>query len=147
MPEDDLSNLRRRIDAARGGDGSQNAPPPQSPASLALRYGGPVTALEGHASDLAYLKAIQQGGDLTALLCERGVGYVAAIQTREPSTSRFRLPVFDPAKTSFEGPTIELDRRDHAARIERDGAVLSVWRLGACWRNGYAAQDHRGAAL
>ena len=39
-PEDDLSNLRRRIDAARGGDGSQNAPPPQSPASLALRYGG-----------------------------------------------------------------------------------------------------------
>jgi len=39
-PEDDLSNLRRRIDAARGEDSSQNASPPQSPASLALRYGG-----------------------------------------------------------------------------------------------------------
>lgn len=39
-PEDDLSNLRRRIDAARGGAGSQNDPPPDSPASLALRYGG-----------------------------------------------------------------------------------------------------------
>lgn len=39
-PEDALSDLRRRVDAARGTGGSQNAPPQQSPASLALRYGG-----------------------------------------------------------------------------------------------------------
>jgi len=38
-PEDDLSNLRRRIDAARGEDGSQNAPP-QNAAGLAMRIGG-----------------------------------------------------------------------------------------------------------
>ena len=38
-PEDDLSNLRRRVDAARG-EGSSNASPPQSPASLGMRFGG-----------------------------------------------------------------------------------------------------------
>lgn len=38
-PEDALSDLRRRVNAARG-DGPSNDPPPQSPASLALRYGG-----------------------------------------------------------------------------------------------------------
>lgn len=38
-PEDALSNLRRRLEAARGRDGAEGARP-QSPASLALRYGG-----------------------------------------------------------------------------------------------------------
>lgn len=38
-PEDALSNLRRRVDAARG-EGSSNSTPPESPASLALRFGG-----------------------------------------------------------------------------------------------------------
>lgn len=38
-PEDALSDLQRRVNAARG-EGSRNSPPPQSPASLALRYGG-----------------------------------------------------------------------------------------------------------
>jgi ATP synthase protein I len=38
-PEDALSDLRRRVSAARS-DGAAHAPPPQSPASLALRYGG-----------------------------------------------------------------------------------------------------------
>jgi ATP synthase protein I len=37
-PEDALSDLRRRVDAARG-QGGQDAPA-QSPASLALRFGG-----------------------------------------------------------------------------------------------------------
>ncbi len=38
-PEDALSNLRRRVDAARG-QGSSKSTPPESPASLALRFGG-----------------------------------------------------------------------------------------------------------
>ena len=38
-PEDALSDLRRRVNAARG-EGASDAPPPQSPASLAMRYGG-----------------------------------------------------------------------------------------------------------
>jgi ATP synthase protein I len=36
-PEDDLSNLRRRVNAARG---QGSSPPPVSPASLSLRIGG-----------------------------------------------------------------------------------------------------------
>jgi ATP synthase protein I len=54
-PEDDLRNLRRRIDAARG-DGPSTSPP-QSPASLALRFGGEfgaaiiVGALLGYGAD------------------------------------------------------------------------------------------------
>ncbi len=38
-PEDALRDLRRRVDAARG-MGASNSPPSQSPASLALRFGG-----------------------------------------------------------------------------------------------------------
>ncbi|MBY0563409.1 MAG: AtpZ/AtpI family protein [Hyphomonadaceae bacterium] len=38
-PEDALDNLRRRVAEARG-DGASVSPPPQSPASLALRFGG-----------------------------------------------------------------------------------------------------------
>lgn len=55
-PEDALSDLRRRVAEARG-EGPQNAQPPQSPASLALRYGGEfgaaviVGALLGYGAD------------------------------------------------------------------------------------------------
>ncbi|MBL8546667.1 MAG: AtpZ/AtpI family protein [Hyphomonadaceae bacterium] len=38
-PEDDLSSLRRRVDAARGTDASKSQPAP-SAASLSLRIGG-----------------------------------------------------------------------------------------------------------
>ncbi|HVZ99041.1 MAG TPA: AtpZ/AtpI family protein [Caulobacterales bacterium] len=38
-PEDALDDLRRRVDAARGESGS-TSPTPDSPASLALRFGG-----------------------------------------------------------------------------------------------------------
>ncbi len=38
-PEDALDNLRRRVDAARG-ESSSTSPTPDSPASLALRFGG-----------------------------------------------------------------------------------------------------------
>ncbi|MES1199534.1 MAG: AtpZ/AtpI family protein [Pseudomonadota bacterium] len=38
-PEDALNSLRRRVDAARG-ESASNSPPPDSPASLALRFGG-----------------------------------------------------------------------------------------------------------
>jgi ATP synthase protein I len=38
-PEDALSDLRRRVAEARG-EGASNAPPSQSAAGLALRFGG-----------------------------------------------------------------------------------------------------------
>jgi len=54
-PEDALSDLRRRVDAARGE--SSRPAPQQSPASLALRFGGEfgaaiiVGALLGYGAD------------------------------------------------------------------------------------------------
>ncbi len=55
-PEDALAKLRRRVAMARG-DGASNSPPAQSPASLALRFGGEfgaaiiVGALLGYGAD------------------------------------------------------------------------------------------------
>jgi ATP synthase protein I len=39
-PRDDLSDLRRRLDVRRKQEASKNASPPDSAASLALRFGG-----------------------------------------------------------------------------------------------------------
>jgi ATP synthase protein I len=55
-PEDALRDLRRRVAQARG-EGASTTPPPQSPASLALRFGGEfgaaiiVGALLGYGAD------------------------------------------------------------------------------------------------
>jgi ATP synthase protein I len=55
-PEDALRDLRRRVAQARG-EGVSTTPPPQSPASLALRFGGEfgaaiiVGALLGYGAD------------------------------------------------------------------------------------------------
>lgn len=55
-PEDALSDLRRRVDAARG-EGASKSGPPRSAASLALRFGGEfgaaiiVGALLGYGAD------------------------------------------------------------------------------------------------
>jgi ATP synthase protein I len=77
-PEDDLSNLRRRVDAARG-EGSSNASPPQSPASLGMRFGGEfgaaiiVGALLGYGAD--YFLHTAPWGLVTGL----GLGFVAGV--------------------------------------------------------------------
>ncbi len=55
-PEDALTELRRRVAKARG-DSASTSPPAQSPASLALRFGGEfgaailVGALLGYGAD------------------------------------------------------------------------------------------------
>jgi ATP synthase protein I len=77
-PEDALSDLRRRVDAARG-SGLQNASPPQSPASLALRFGGEfgaaviVGALLGYGADY-FLHTTPWG-----LVIGMGLGFVAGV--------------------------------------------------------------------
>ena len=56
-PEDALNTLRRRVAEARG-ESAPAAPPPQSPASLAMRFGGEfgaaiiVGALLGYGADV-----------------------------------------------------------------------------------------------
>ncbi len=114
---------------------------------LAVSYAGPVSGLEGQASDLAYLKILEAGGDITPLLCARGVRYFAALQPDMGRYGRAKLAVLDPAKTTHAGPTVDIDSRDEVAHLTAPRAQargLYVWRLGACWRNGYAAlPDHR----
>lgn len=77
-PEDALSDLRRRLDAARG-EGPQNSPPPQSPATLALRFGGEfgaaiiVGALLGYGADY-FLHS-----DPWGLIVGLGLGFAAGV--------------------------------------------------------------------
>lgn len=77
-PEDALSNLRRRVDAARGESASKNAPS-DSPASLALRFGGEfgaaiiVGALLGYGADY-FLHSSPWG-----LVIGFGLGFVAGV--------------------------------------------------------------------
>ena len=77
-PEDALSDLRRRVDAARG-EGSSRSSRPDSPASLALRFGGEfgaaiiVGALLGYGADY-FLHSSPWG-----LVIGFGLGFVAGI--------------------------------------------------------------------
>ena len=77
-PEDALSDLRRRVDAARG-NGPQNSAPPQSPAALALRFGGEfgaaiiVGGLLGYGAD-TFLNSQPWG-----LIIGVGLGFVAGV--------------------------------------------------------------------
>lgn len=77
-PEDALSDLRRRVDAARGQGGSRSSRP-DSPASLALRFGGEfgaaiiVGALLGYGAD--YLLHTSPWG----LVIGFGLGFAAGV--------------------------------------------------------------------
>lgn len=77
-PEDALSDLRRRVAAARG-EGSSTSRPPQSPASLALRFGGEfgaaiiVGALLGYGADY-FLHSSPWG-----LVIGFGLGFAAGV--------------------------------------------------------------------
>lgn len=77
-PEDALRDLRRRVDAARG-EGASASAPPQSAASLALRFGGEfgaaiiVGALLGYGAD--YLLHSNPWGLVIGL----GLGFVTGV--------------------------------------------------------------------
>jgi ATP synthase protein I len=77
-PEDDLSNLRRRVDAARG-EGASKSQPETSPASLSLRIGGEfgaaiiVGALLGYGADF-FLHSSPWG-----LVIGFGLGFVTGV--------------------------------------------------------------------
>jgi ATP synthase protein I len=77
-PEDALSDLRRRVAKARG-DGASTSPHAQSPASLALRFGGEfgaaiiVGALLGYGAD-TFLQTSPWG-----LVVGFGLGFIAGL--------------------------------------------------------------------
>jgi ATP synthase protein I len=78
-PEDRLSNLRRRVDAARERDRASSSRPADSPASLALRFGGEfgaailVGALLGYGADI-FLHSAPWG-----LVIGLAVGFVTGV--------------------------------------------------------------------
>lgn len=77
-PEDALSDLRRRVDAVRG-TGDQNSPPPQSPAALALRYGGEFGAAIIVGGLLGYGADYFLGSQPIGLLIGVGLGFAAGV--------------------------------------------------------------------
>lgn len=74
-----MSNLRRRVDAARERDRASSSRPPDSPASLALRFGGEfgaailVGALLGYGADI-FLHTAPWG-----LVIGLGAGFAAGV--------------------------------------------------------------------
>lgn len=83
-PEDALNDLRRRVAVARG-EGASNAPPPQSPASLAFRFGGEfgaaiiVGALLGYGAD--YFLHTSPVGLVIGLVVGFATGVVNVVRT------------------------------------------------------------------
>lgn len=107
--------------------------------ALAAASGQSVIALEGVAGDRAYLTRLVEAEDLTPMLCGRNVKFVAAYLPELATYGRHAIDVLDPSRSRAKGATVEIDYRDQVAKIPTaDGRQLYVWRLGACWRNGYA---------
>lgn len=85
-PEDALSDLRRRVSAARG-EGASKTAPPQSPASLALRFGGEfgaaiiVGALLGYGAD--YFLHTSPWGLVIGLVLGFVAGVVNVVRTAQ----------------------------------------------------------------
>ena len=99
--------------------------------------------LEGLVNDREYLQAVKAGGDVTPLLCRRGVRFVAAYRPELGDYRLHRMPVMRPTLTQSPGAYLDLDRGDELARL-RDRSVLDLrgvdeaddtlmlWRLSRC---------------
>ena len=85
-PEDALEDLRRRVAAARK-DSASPTPPPQSPASLALRFGGEfgaaviVGALLGYGAD--HFLSTAPWGMLIGLMLGFAAGVVNVVRVAQ----------------------------------------------------------------
>ncbi|MFT3727294.1 MAG: AtpZ/AtpI family protein [Terricaulis sp.] len=76
-PEDDLSNLRRRVAQARGSDSTSR--PADSAASLALRFGGEFGAAVIVGALLGYGIGMLLHAESAGLLVGVGLGFVAGV--------------------------------------------------------------------
>jgi len=77
-PEDDLSNLRRRVAKARG-EADSTSRPPDSAASLALRFGGEFGAAVIVGALLGYGIGYLLHGESWGLLIGVGFGFAAGV--------------------------------------------------------------------
>ena len=85
--------------------------------SFAMEYTGSVVQLEGLVNDKAYLKMLTQGGDARALLCGRGVRFVAAYEPDLGAYQHFRFAVLRPALTQFNAPSLDVWRSDEVGKV------------------------------
>jgi hypothetical protein len=117
--------------------------------SFAQKYAGPVTQLEGLVGDAEYLRALKRGGDVTPLLCARGVKFLVDYEVPLGTYDDHRVRVLRPRLTQAGGPTVRVHRRDELGHVQNlqlyDNArsgdegdnSLYIWRLGDC--------DHAGS--
>ncbi len=110
--------------------------------SFAAEYSGPVVQLEGLVNDVAYLRAVKAGDDVTDLLCRRGVKFLVDYEVDLGRYDRHRIVLLRPALTQFHGPTATVRRRDEVGEVtdtrlfdarnfttmEADN-TLYIWRL------------------
>ena len=111
--------------------------------SFAAAYPGSVVQLEGLVGDREYLAAVKAGGDVTPLLCRRGVRFVLAYRPELGDYRVHRMPVMRPVLTQSVRAYVDLDRADEIARLQDRNLLdlrgvdeaddtLILWRLGRC---------------
>lgn len=111
--------------------------------SFAHFYRGPVVQSEGLVNDKAFFEVLKSGGDVKALLCQRGVRYFVAYQTDHGPYEKVSVPLLRPWLTQFPAPALTFHKQDEVARvfdlsifdasIEDEGdSYLYVWRLSGC---------------
>ena len=111
--------------------------------SFAAAYPGPVVQLEGLVNDREYLEAVRAGGDVTPLLCRRGVRFVLAYRPVLGGYRVHRMPVMRPTLTQSPGAYVDLDSADELGRmqdrrvldlqgVDEADDTLMLWRLGRC---------------
>lgn len=106
--------------------------------SFAWAYPGPVVQLEGLVNDAAWLRLLKTRGDARAMLCARGVRYMAAYQPPLGRYDRLVVPVMRPALTQYPAPGVEVHAADELAAVgdpalyasvEDGDDTLHLWRL------------------
>ncbi len=113
--------------------------------AFAAVYPGSVVQLEGLVNDREYLAALKRGGDVTLLLCRRGVRFLLAYRPELGPYRVHRMPVMRPTLTQSGGAYVDLDRGDELARlqdrslldlrgVDEGDDTLVLWRLGRCAR-------------
>ena len=85
--------------------------------SFAMAYSGPVVQLEGLVNDKAYFAALKRRDDVTQLLCDRGVKFVADYEVDLPAYETHRINVFRTVLTQAQGPTLVVHSRDEIGRV------------------------------
>jgi hypothetical protein len=115
--------------------------------SFADAYNGPVTQIEGLVNDREFYETLKARGDLKALLCRRGVGYLLAYMPDLGAYETVDIPAIRPALSQFKSPSVTVAKADEVGRVadltlfgphnNGDGDhYLYAWRLSSSCPSG-----------